>query len=115
MTIANNKNYSDLHALSVGIDEIVILRSDEPLTRAMYENMHKAFREATPGWRGMVLVMGLDQSLEKMTPTAVYDLYQALKLKFEKTEEWAKMSEADTLHCVRCGQELKTTDQVDHD
>lgn len=103
--------YADLNALKLEEDELVIFRTEQPLTRAMYESVAKSIRKAVPNWKGFVIVLGIDQSLEKLPAATVFEIYQALKMRFESTERWMASLEAERMHCVRCGQALPE-DQV---
>lgn len=75
--------YIDARKLTLDPRDLLLVRTDIPWTKKDMEAFDKKLRELYPEWKGIVLMMGTDQAMEKLPTPMAYHLYLRLKAIFE--------------------------------
>jgi hypothetical protein len=81
------KPYRDVHAVRVEHNDLLILRTDTPLSMEEQRALDKELRTAYPDWRGALLILGVDQSVEKLPRETAEALYRELHKIFGSAED----------------------------
>lgn len=108
------QQYIDVHAITIEPKDLIILRSDAPVRAHDLKELQETVLSSNPEWRGGLLVLKTDETIEKLDVTSLHNLYELLKSMFTDWEKYAAAWEAKEGTCVRCGhtvtQEKKTSD-----
>jgi hypothetical protein len=72
--------------MAVGAEDVIILRSAKPISMAECEALKEQLRQQFPKWKGCVIAVGIDQSVEMMPGPVARQFYDELKKMFEPEE-----------------------------
>lgn len=77
------KPYIDARRLTLDPRDLLLVRSDIPWTKKDMADFDTKLRKLYPEWKGVVLMTGTDQTIEKLPVEKAYHLYLRLKAVFE--------------------------------
>lgn len=83
MVKPGSRPYIDARKLTLDERDLLLVRTDLKWSKADMASFDAKLRKLYPGWKGIVLMTGTDQMIEKLPTPVAFHLYLRLKAVFE--------------------------------